>query len=741
VLEAKKLAIWFVMSVLCLSAFGLNAQDIQIKVLDAVSLAPINGVNVYSKDKSGHRGGERSAKNGIANLIGFKFPMTVSLSRIGYEKDTILITQDNAQWKNFGYYRTVVLRPRNTHLKKTVITGSVKPVIGRNSIYKVDVISEADIAKLAAVNLTDVLQFQMNQFVSNDNILGASSNVSGIGAQNVKILLNGVPLNGSEAGFIDLNQINISNVKRVETIQGPMSVMYGSNALGGVINIITKEASKKAEVGLRSYNDNLANMNVAADLGWKTNKQNVKLSVGRNFFGGWSPNDSLNRWLLWKPKVQYTADLAYRYKLKKGKISLYSFFLNEKIENKGIPSVSPFKIFAFDEYYITNRIRNTVNIDYQLSDKEFFKSQNTFSIYNRKKNKYYKDMVSLQSRLTDDIENHDTSVFHQYHFRGAVNSSRIKNTDLIIGYEANHETSNSSKISNRQKKMTELGLFTSANYEVGKLSLMPSFRVNFHSIFSSNFSYGVHLKYAPDKTLQYRASFAQGYRTPNIKELYLEFIDNNHRILGNENLQQEEGIHAEISGEKKWSVGKKKDKNFILEGSAVYNLLQNKISLQTVNVAQNELSYFNIENFANFITSMRLKYSTPSLQGSFGYSRTLLIQSTGLPANSFSDLLLSASYLIPIIDTRANLFYRYTANQPIYFIDGGFGMSNPLHIANVSLTKSFAKKIRVQIGVKNLLNIQNNLLASGSAVSPHGSESNTTLLLPRSYFIETLIKL
>ena len=77
------------------------------------------------------------------------------------------------------------------------------------------------------------------------NILGASTNIGGIGAQNVKILLNGVPLNGSEAGFIDLNQININNVKRIETVQGPMSIMYGSNALGGVIILLLKKPRKK----------------------------------------------------------------------------------------------------------------------------------------------------------------------------------------------------------------------------------------------------------------------------------------------------------------------------------------------------------------------------------------------------------------------------------------------------------------------------------------------------------------
>ncbi len=750
----------YLLTFIVLLVFGqAYAQDVKLKVLDAVSLTPIEGVNIYCKDKFDKKGGARSAQNGIAILSNYSFPIRVTFSMIGYEKDTLVLTQESAQWKKYGYYYTLMMKPRSTQLKRTVITGRLRPVLGSSSIYKVQTITENEIAKRAAVNLTDVLQFEMNQFVSNDNILGASNNIGGIGAQNVKILLNGVPLNGSEAGFIDLNQININNVKRIETVQGPMSVMYGSNALGGVINIITKEAKKKTELGLRTYMDNLMRVNFAADMGWKRKRHNTKLSVGRNFFPGWAPSDTLRRWLLWKPKVQYNADFSYRYSLPKGKISLYSFYLNEEIENRGVPSISPFRAFAFDEYYHTNRFRNTLNIDYQLSSKEYFKSQNTFSIYDRKKNKYYKDLVSMNRRLTDDLDDHDTSIFHQYHFRGAVNSSRIKHTDILLGYELNHETSRSTKISSPSttsgnalnpdiettggnRAMTEFGFFTSANYEYKNLSIMPSVRLNLHSVFKRNVSYGLHIKYSPSSTLHYRASFAQGYRTPNIKEMYLEFIDNNHRILGNEELRQEEGIHAEISGEKKWTLTKKSD--LFIEATAMYNQLQNKISLSTVNSAQNEMQYFNIENFENFVSFVRLKYSNTSLQSSLGYSRTLLLQSTGLPASSFSELLASASYLIPKIDTRFNAFYRFTENQPIYFADGSYAMSKALHISNISLTKSFAKRIRVQMGVKNVFNIQNNVLNEGSngvSTSPHGGENNTTLLLPRSIFFEILIKL
>ena len=198
---AKNSIVFILVFVALLAGKSSYAQDVKLKVLDAVSLTPIEGVNIYCKDKFEKKGGVRSAQNGVAILSNYRFPIKVTFSMIGYEKDTIILTQESAQWKNYGYYYTLMMKPRSTHLKKTVITGRLRPVLSGNSIYKVNTITETEIAKRAAVNLTDVLQFEMNQFVSNDNILGASSNIGGIGAQNVKILLNGVPLNGSEAGF------------------------------------------------------------------------------------------------------------------------------------------------------------------------------------------------------------------------------------------------------------------------------------------------------------------------------------------------------------------------------------------------------------------------------------------------------------------------------------------------------------------------------------------------------------
>ena len=68
-------------------------------------------------------------------------------------------------------------------------------------------------------------------------------NLMGLGSKYVLVLKNGKPIAGKFRDMVDLDQVIVSNIDRVEIIKGPTSSLYGSDAIGGVINIITNEIS------------------------------------------------------------------------------------------------------------------------------------------------------------------------------------------------------------------------------------------------------------------------------------------------------------------------------------------------------------------------------------------------------------------------------------------------------------------------------------------------------------------
>src|SRR5690606_20383373 len=131
------------------------------------------------------------------------------------------------------------------NLDEVVVTGQYKAQSLKNSVYQVRIINSERIGLSGASNIQEVLNNQLGFRFSNDNTLGISDvKLNGVGGNNVKILMDGVPMVDRYDQRVSLSQIDINNVDRIEIVEGPMSVSFGSDAMAGVINIITKKNKK-----------------------------------------------------------------------------------------------------------------------------------------------------------------------------------------------------------------------------------------------------------------------------------------------------------------------------------------------------------------------------------------------------------------------------------------------------------------------------------------------------------------
>ena len=126
-------------------------------------------------------------------------------------------------------------------LETFVITAQYEETSKEKAVNKIRVINREKIDALAAVNLGDVLKNELNVRLSQDNVLGTFMSLQGISGQNVKILVDGIPVIGKLNGSIDVSQINLNDIERIEIVEGPLSVNYGTDALAGTINLITKK--------------------------------------------------------------------------------------------------------------------------------------------------------------------------------------------------------------------------------------------------------------------------------------------------------------------------------------------------------------------------------------------------------------------------------------------------------------------------------------------------------------------
>lgn len=164
-------------------------------------------------------------------------------------------------------------------LNEVVVTGTRTPKLLKDSPVLTRVISGADIRKSDATNISDLLQselpgiefsYSMNQQVS--------LNMQGFGGNAVLFLIDGERVAGETLDNVDFSRLNLNDAGKVEIVKGAASSLYGSNAVGGVVNIISRESSEPWS------------MNVNARYG-KHNEQRYGLNFG---FNTWKISNSLS---------------------------------------------------------------------------------------------------------------------------------------------------------------------------------------------------------------------------------------------------------------------------------------------------------------------------------------------------------------------------------------------------------------------------------------------------------------
>jgi outer membrane receptor for ferrienterochelin and colicins len=243
----------------------------------------------------------------------------VLISYLGFVTitDTFQVAQDKV------YYTG----PVSQEINDVVVTGQYSPNSSQKSVYEVKVISAEMIKSKGANNLREALQNELSIDLGQDQVFGSSLGINGISGEGIKIMVDGVPIVGRLDGKLDLSQININNIERIEIVEGPLSVMYGTDAMGGVINIITKSFQpEKVNVQLRAYYETVGQYNIDLSAGFSFRKSQVFLSGGRYFFDGFTTADSIPRFMEWKPKEQYFADAKYMYSGNKFRFSFTGAF-------------------------------------------------------------------------------------------------------------------------------------------------------------------------------------------------------------------------------------------------------------------------------------------------------------------------------------------------------------------------------------------------------------------------------
>lgn len=661
----------------------------------------------------------------------------------------------------------LILVTLNEHLQSlqdVVVTAQYTPGDADRSTYRIKVIDAEKISKLAAVNLKDALSNELNFRFSQDNALGQSSlGLQGISGENVKVLIDGVAMIGRQNGNLDLSQINVNNVERIEIVEGPLSVNYGTNALAGVINIITKKPAKqKLEAGAQAYYETNHTYNANAWIGYGRRNSTFKINGGRNYFDGWKQGEAFyllprrtladtNRTMSWKPREQYFAGFDYGYSRNRLKLAYAASYFHETIISRGFP-VKPYYETAFDDYYTTQRLNNSLTLNSGLKKDHSFNTTLAYNYYRRDKHTYYKNLTDLSQQLAGDNSLQDTSVFSLAMARGSLVRSRPYETyngdvkkitwfNYEAGYDLNYESATDKRINGRRQFIGDYALFANSEIRPTKnLVLRPGLRYAYNTNYKAPLTPSFNVKYDAGKWIM-RASYARGFRSPTLKEMYFNFVDINHNIIGNKDLKAETSDNYSASFKYKRESGKS---IVSFDQSWFYNNIDHLITLGIISGTQ--YAYINVGKHKTYGSSASLGYRRGQLNVSAGGSCTAYynnLSETYSNVQRFSyspELRASADYTVEKVRTTFSAFYKYTGRLPGFSLDpeGKVYQSyiNAFHTLDANFCTAFmSKKLRITLGAKNILNVTN-VLSNYSGGVHSTSSTSSPVAMGRTFFIK-----
>jgi len=176
-------------------------------------------------------------------------------------------------WDEWLKVDEIILQEKTGALHEVVVSATRTDRTVENLPLPVTVITSEQVQQTGGLRLSEVLREQTGLQISSDH--GAGLQMQGLDSDYILILLDGEPLIGRTAGTFDLDRISVSNIDRIEILRGPSSAIYGSEAMAGVVNIITKAVKdgRKLDLGLRHRSFN--SWNPYAELGFNTEKFNV----------------------------------------------------------------------------------------------------------------------------------------------------------------------------------------------------------------------------------------------------------------------------------------------------------------------------------------------------------------------------------------------------------------------------------------------------------------------------------
>lgn len=493
--------------------------------------AVIQGVSVTLLDKKVRFGTDANGMFIIPNLT--KGVYRIEVMQLGYKKsilNNIIVEEDGTTEVEIN------LAESPFQLNEVVVTGSLNKHLLKDSPVVTEIISRKDIEKTGSSDLSEVIKAQTG--VELGTSIGQTQNVrlQGLNKNQVLVLVDGERVTGKVDDAVDLGQIPVNMIEKIEVVKGPLSSVYGSDALGGVVNIITKNPrhASRFHVSADGGSNGKQDYEISASQSFEdvlgdSNDVSFLINAGLNKYFGVSHYDSSNSFDGVPEYDRRNADLKVSFSdhrklqvdLKLGYYEDYMIWQASRI----------------DFYQVKTKATNekktvTTSLNYTIDEGSHLKFSAHLS---------QNDHGSLKISNTKVQSDYNLAVEELQTYRGQYAFTPYTSSIITLGAERNIEGAKSGRLNAGARTIINDVAYVEDEWSLWNYTLSFGGRYSDNSVFGGFFAPRVSLRYKANEKLTFRGSYGRGYRAPSFIELFFDF---NHAglsyiVAGDPTLQPE----------------------------------------------------------------------------------------------------------------------------------------------------------------------------------------------------------
>jgi len=381
------------------------------------------------------------------------------------------------------------------------------------------IIGKKEIQNINSTRLNNLLNEQTGLITVSEFVGGEGIQMQGLDSQYTLILIDGVPLVGRSAGTLDISRVSVGNIKQIEIVKGASSSLYGSEALGGVINIITENPKNNGLKG--EFNSRFGTFNTfdnSINLNYKKEKFAVSTFINRNSSDGYQFTNAADLNTV-DPYSNYTLTAKLHYDISKNtKVSASGrYYIQDQIYAPTEDEAGKIKI---------NEWNTHLKVNHKYSDKW----QSYFEFYTTRyiADEYLNSVIDNSPFSKSDYN----ELLMRPEIRAAFNPS--KKTSFIGGIGIDHETLDRTDFTTKPKINSPYIYLQYDGYMNDKLNVILGARFDNHSEYNSQFSPKTAIRYKLSDKVALKGSVGYGFKAPDFRQLYFDFTNNfvGYTILG-----------------------------------------------------------------------------------------------------------------------------------------------------------------------------------------------------------------